>query len=388
VTVRRAGADPDSPPALSTRVELSAGSARTVATTGPFAGLDLTVLDDDLSPPPAGTARVRVLAAATVPAVDVAVAGEAVAGGLAPGDAGVPVPVPAGAATLRVTAGGAPTEAPIDLAAGSVVSLLVLDRPGGGLTVRPVLDAAGAAVVPVGGVAAGSGGAAGRPSPGAVVAVGLALTAAVGIVLSGRRRPLPAVRRLLAATAVAGGVAAAWPPSAPEPPAPAAVVPVVVAAGTGSAAAEPVGVRIPAIGVTAPLDRLGLDADGALRPPAGDDRAGWYTGSSAPGDVGPAVLAGHVDSRSGPAVFWRLRDLVPGDEVVVDRADGTAVRFTVTTVEVAPKADFPTAAVYGPTPRAELRLVTCGGAFDRSARSYTDNVVVTALRVAPSRVSP
>ncbi|MGK5114383.1 class F sortase [Geodermatophilus sp. CPCC 205506] len=190
------------------------------------------------------------------------------------------------------------------------------------------------------------------------------------------------VRRLLAATALAAGAVALH---SPEPPEPAASTARAVVAGTAAgdrASAEPVGVRIPAIGLDGSLERLGLDAAGALVPPADPARAGWYTGSATPGDVGPAVLAGHVDSTSGPAVFWRLRDLAAGDEVVVDRADGTTVRFTVTAVERSPKAEFPTAAVYGPTPRAELRLVTCGGAFDRSRRSYLDNLVVTAVRTA------
>ena len=114
-------------------------------------------------------------------------------------------------------------------------------------------------------------------------------------------------------------------------------------------------------------------------PPDDFDRAGWFTGGAAPGDVGPAVVAGHVDSVDGPAVFSRLGELGPGAEVLVDREDGTTARFTVTEVARYPKTAFPTEAVYGPTPRAELRLVTCGGEFDRSRRSYVDNVVVTAV---------
>ncbi|MGY1592590.1 class F sortase [Geodermatophilus sp. SYSU D00708] len=185
---------------------------------------------------------------------------------------------------------------------------------------------------------------------------------------------LSAVRRLLAATALVAGAVALLSPAGPDPAPPTPVV----AAAVADPAAEPVRLRIPAIGVDTALVRLGVDADGALVPPAAFDRAGWFPGGPAPGDVGPAVLAGHVDSRTGPAVFWRLPDLRPGDEVAVDRADGTAVRFTVTGVSRSPKADFPTEAVYAPTPRAELRLVTCGGDFDRSRRSYTDNVVVFA----------
>ncbi len=149
--------------------------------------------------------------------------------------------------------------------------------------------------------------------------------------------------------------------------------------GTERTAAAPVRVRVPAIGVDSGLLRLGTDAAGALVPPDDVTRAGWFADGAVPGDVGPAVVAGHVDSVDGPAVFSRLRELAPGHEVLVDRADGTTARFAVTGVGRYPKSDFPTEAVYGPTPRAELRLVTCGGEFDRSARSYLDNVVVTAV---------
>jgi Sortase domain len=188
-------------------------------------------------------------------------------------------------------------------------------------------------------------------------------------------RVLPAVRGLLAlAAAVAGTVALV-----PGPAVPAAAPGPVVLAATPVAVAEPVRLRVPGIGVDAPLDRLGLDAAGTLEPPEDVARAGWYAGGPAPGAVGPAVLAGHVDSVSGPGVFARLRELSPGAAVLVDRGDGTTARFTVTAVARHPKDRFPSAAVYGPTAHRELRLVTCGGAFDRSARSYEDNVVVTAV---------
>ena len=197
-----------------------------------------------------------------------------------------------------------------------------------------------------------------------------------------RRPVLPLVRGLLAGVAGTAGVVALISPGAPGPAAspPAAVSPAPVAAerGTERTAAAPVRVRVPAIGVDSELLRLGTDAAGVLVPPDDPDRAGWFPGAAVPGNVGPAVVAGHVDSVEGPAVFARLRELGPGDEVVVDRDDGTTARFTVTGVGRHPKDDFPTEAVYGPTPRAELRLVTCGGDFDRSARSYEDNVVVFA----------
>ena len=191
----------------------------------------------------------------------------------------------------------------------------------------------------------------------------------------------PLVRGLLAAAVVATGAVALTSPGAPAPAAAGTspTAPVVAERGTERTAAAPVRVRVPAIGVDSGLLRLGTDAAGALVPPDDVTRAGWFADGAVPGDVGPAVVAGHVDSVDGPAVFSRLRELAPGHEVLVDRADGTTARFAVTGVGRYPKSDFPTEAVYGPTPRAELRLVTCGGEFDRSARSYLDNVVVTAV---------
>ncbi len=190
------------------------------------------------------------------------------------------------------------------------------------------------------------------------------------------RRRGPVVLALAATGAAAAAVLV--PGSAPRADATAAPGPVVLAAQAPTAAAVPLRVRVPAIGVDSALIGLGLDAGGALETPGDPDLAGWYGQGPVPGDVGPAVLAGHVDSRVGPAVFARLRELSPGDEVLVDRSDGTTARFAVDRVERYPKDAFPTAAVYGPTADAQLRLVTCGGAFDRSAGSYEDNVVVFA----------
>jgi hypothetical protein len=172
------------------------------------------------------------------------------------------------------------------------------------------------------------------------------------------------------ASAVGGG--------APQPPIEGTVVAGPPAAGDRVEQA-PVRVRIPALGLDSELAGLALGPDGALVPPTDFARAGWFTESPVPGDVGPAVIAGHVDSYEGPAVFFRLRDLAPGDEVLVDLTDGTTVRFVVTGSQSFPKDRFPTERVYGPTTRAELRLITCGGEFDTGRRSYRDNVVVTAV---------
>jgi sortase (surface protein transpeptidase) len=126
----------------------------------------------------------------------------------------------------------------------------------------------------------------------------------------------------------------------------------------------PVTLTIPSIGVLTSLVHLGLTAAGALQVPSSTAVAGWFTGSPRPGATGSAVIAGHIDSRSGPGVFFRLSSLRPGDEVYVRRADGTLAVFRVTTVSQYAKDKFPTAAVYGATPDAELRLITCGGTFD------------------------
>jgi sortase (surface protein transpeptidase) len=135
--------------------------------------------------------------------------------------------------------------------------------------------------------------------------------------------------------------------------------------------------------VDSALAALGVDRSGALQPPSDTVVAGWFAQGTAPGSVGPAVIAGHVDSTRGPGVFFRLRDVVRGDAVLVDRADGRTLRFAVTRVARYPKTAFPTGEVYGATPDAELRLITCGGRFDRAQRSYEEDVVVFARLAGP-----
>lgn len=145
-----------------------------------------------------------------------------------------------------------------------------------------------------------------------------------------------------------------------------------------TAAVRPVRVQLPAVGIASDLERLGLDDDGTIQTPRDWQRAGWFRGGPRPGEVGAAVILGHVDSTDGPAVFYRLRELAPGDEIRVTRDDGSVAVFTVDRVEQHRKTQFPTDDVYFPTPEATLRLVTCGGAFDTQARSYVDNLVVFA----------
>jgi hypothetical protein len=172
-------------------------------------------------------------------------------------------------------------------------------------------------------------------------------------------------------------IAALAAPPAPSVPVGPAAEPVTPAAAALPVAA-PVRIRIDAIGASAPIDPLGLNPDGTLQAPADFGRAGYYTGRPNPGAVGPAIIVAHVDSKSGPAVFYRLRALKPGDEVTVTRADGSDVVFLVDRLEEHPKDAFPTDAVYGPTPDATLRLITCGGSFDRSSGHYRDNLVAFA----------
>lgn len=174
-------------------------------------------------------------------------------------------------------------------------------------------------------------------------------------------------------------------PTPPRPPpadAPTLSPAVTVAPAPPAPAAPPVHVSIPAIGVSSALVDLGLARDGTLQVPTDFATVGWYTRGPAPGEVGPAVLAGHVDSKDGPAVFFRLRELTPGAIVEVARADGSSARFRVERVEQYAKNAFPTQEVYGPDPRRALRLITCGGLFDEAAHHYRDNIVVYAVAAA------
>ncbi|MCX5378455.1 class F sortase [Streptomyces sp. NBC_00091] len=141
----------------------------------------------------------------------------------------------------------------------------------------------------------------------------------------------------------------------------------------------PLRIRIPSIRVDAPLAGLGLDRDGSLEvpPPARRDLAGWYRDGTTPGATGTAVIAGHVDHASGPAVFYHLGALHRGARVEVVRADGRTAVFTVHAVEVHDADAFPDRRVYGPSPRAELRVITCGGSFSPRT-GYQGNVVVFA----------
>lgn len=150
----------------------------------------------------------------------------------------------------------------------------------------------------------------------------------------------------------------------------------------------PTHLSIPAIGVESGLIGLGLNADRTVEvPPLGaDSTAGWYRYSPTPGQLGPSIVLGHIDSaRYGPGVFFKLGALRKGDTVSVRRSDRTVAVFRVDAVAEYPKDHFPTLTVYGNTDHAALRLITCGGKFDLSTHNYEDNIVAFASLVSSHR---
>jgi sortase (surface protein transpeptidase) len=206
-----------------------------------------------------------------------------------------------------------------------------------------------------------------RPAAALALAAGLVVIAGgiAGLLLT--RHSTPAMRP------AAAGVAALPAPTGPivAPPQSAAPEPV----------AAPVSLTIPLIGVRSQLTTLGLTTAGELQVPSSTSIAGWYRGSPKPGAIGSSIIVGHIDSLTGPGVFYRLAELTAGDKVYVNRADGTMAEFRVTSVQTYLKDRFPTEDVYGPVPDAELRLITCGGAFDAATRHYLSNIVVYAAEV-------
>lgn len=148
--------------------------------------------------------------------------------------------------------------------------------------------------------------------------------------------------------------------------------------GDGTAPA-PNHLTIPSLGVDTAVVRLGLNPDNTIQVPSDPSQAGWYTNGPAPGEQGPAVILGHLDSVTGPAVFYHLSSLRAGAQIVVDRDDGSAATFVVERVASFPVASFPTDQVYGATTDPELRLITCGGQYSLLQRRYLENVVVFAV---------
>jgi len=147
----------------------------------------------------------------------------------------------------------------------------------------------------------------------------------------------------------------------------------------------PTHLDIPAISVSSTLQQLGLNSDRTVQVPPleKDSHAGWYKYSPTPGQLGPAVILGHVDSAQyGPGVFFRLGALRPGNTLTVTRSDHTAAVFRIDRVVSYPKDHFPTLEVYGNTDHAALRLITCGGKFDLSSHNYEDNIVAYAALIS------
>lgn len=155
------------------------------------------------------------------------------------------------------------------------------------------------------------------------------------------------------------------------------IAPVAPKAARGLRPSRPVRLEIPRLGVRTSLLSLGKNPDGTLQVPSIDqvDQAGWYRYGAAPGSRGAAVIAGHIDSRTGPAVFHRLSELRPGDRVAVLRKDKRTAVFQIDRVARVPKSRFPTTEVYGDLAYPGIRLITCGGSFDRTAHQYTENVI-------------
>lgn len=146
---------------------------------------------------------------------------------------------------------------------------------------------------------------------------------------------------------------------------------------TADRASAPARIRIPAIGVDASVGPLGLQDDGSLQVPNEADEAGWWSGGARPGQPGPAVIVAHRDSTNGPALFYELPTLDPGSMILVEDSQGRQHQFHVDRVERHSREAFPTSAVYGPTAQPTLRLLTCGGEYDRD-KGYADNYIVFA----------
>ncbi|MEY2849700.1 MAG: hypothetical protein RI885_2367 [Actinomycetota bacterium] len=209
-------------------------------------------------------------------------------------------------------------------------------------------------------------GSAGRARRAAVIAAA-PLIVAVGVCGCGVTAPAAAP------TGTVRPSASASPPATSAPP--------VETARPLERGEAPAAVTIPAIGLAESLIDLGINGDGTMEVPADFDDVGWFTGGGRPGGIGPTVIAGHVDSPSGPAVFVRLRELVVGSTFQVTDVAGETFDYEVYEVGQYPKADFPTSRVFGATATDEVRLITCTGVFDTSIGHYDDNRVVFASRV-------
>lgn len=211
-----------------------------------------------------------------------------------------------------------------------------------------------------------------------VTAIVAVLVAAIAIGTAGCSRE--AVARVAPSVSAPSAVAPSTWPAARAPLAPA---PPVVEVGH-LARSVPVRLQIAAIGVDSNLMDLGLRADGTMEVPPTGFPAGWYTGAPTPGELGPAIIAGHIDWK-GPGVFYNLGNVKSGDQVTVTRKDGSKPVFRVTRVSRFPKDQFPTTLVYGNLDHAALRLITCGGSFNSASGHYEDNIVAFADLITSAR---
>jgi sortase (surface protein transpeptidase) len=182
----------------------------------------------------------------------------------------------------------------------------------------------------------------------------------------------------------------ALPPPAPSPSALKAAIAVpTVAKALHTSRSVPLTLRIPAIGLSVSVGTLGLNADGTVQVPTGTQQPGWFRLGPTPGELGSAVILGHVDSYLGPGVFFQLRTLAAGDQVDVDLSDGETAEFTVNTVSMYSKQQpFPAQRVYGSHGSSALQLVTCGGAFDHQTGSYLSNIVVYTSLTGVTAATP
>jgi sortase (surface protein transpeptidase) len=213
---------------------------------------------------------------------------------------------------------------------------------------------------------------------------------AIGVALSSRHHAPQPSRSVAGATSPGSSPASAPTPasSVPLPWAGETAQQLEAAQGPTLPASVPVSLQIPALGVSSKVMRLGLASDGTMQVPplfGQPSGAGWYEYSPTPGQPGPSVIVGHVDTYRGPSVFYRLGAARPGEEVDVGLADGTTAVFRVTGVREYSKSSFPSRAVYGPTGNAALRLITCGGDFDPATRHYLGSTVVFASLVSGQR---
>lgn len=378
LTARPAGAAPTSPPAVRVSVEVPAGTAQTAAfvdstTSG---APELQVLDDQTAPAPAGSAQVRVVQGANgVGALDVALTGgPPLAGDLFYGSTTPYVTVPAREWEIDIRSRlGSTNQTTVTLPDTGVTTLFVGREPDGQLIVQAVPDAATVAGVPTPGTEPTTPPATPTPRP-----------------TPDPETPLPAPPRVppvprggteaglggLATPGLLATIGGWFSDESDAPPAPRMPLAAALAPPEGL---RPTGMQIPSIGLAAlALTDLRIDYRGALQVPTDFGQVGWYTASAVPGDPGPAVFAGHVDTRRGPAVFAQLDRLRPGDMIEVPRSDGETARFAVDSVEYFPKDTVPSDRVYGPATTPQLRLLTCGGPFDEGTLSYQDNVVVFA----------